>query len=162
MNSEKYSFAVKSYNSKEGKRVAIGGNEYYLAKRDSKYELHAHNESDDKCDVSISAGGTYIGTWPMNAQTTLTIKKEQHSQRELLFNHTPILSRTSSDAGDVPDDNCTRSLITALFVPHANCLTRCMESYDESGNPITMCYKDVDIHGVVKIQVPIMICEHNL
>jgi len=127
-----YVLTVKSKNEREIKHTHFGNKEYLLAKRDSKYTIHAHNKSDYECYVMIVTGGNRIGRWLLKEKSTLIIKTDKED-KEFVFedNYHHIIS------GLPDEDTCTHSSIAAVF--------------ESEYRPYP-----------VVIKVPVLICEHTV
>lgn len=169
---EAYSIEIKSCNTEDKNFVMLAGMKHYVAQRDSKYSLKLHNQSRSRCYVFLSCGEMVIGCFNVEGNTTVTVSKVIHSEKDLYFNQacvgkvpTPyhpkddLVGIDREVKGKLSLKSCSRSIITALFVPQnlANYNPECVAI-----RQIDVCYQYMNFHNSVKIQAPIVICDHTI
>jgi hypothetical protein len=151
-----YGLEIKTYNEHEVKKVHLGRREFLMAKNGTHYKILVHNRSDYCCDVSISISQQYIGTWRVNAISTLTITEDLRTKKEFCFDN---ISHRHVNAGLPAADACHESSIAVKFVPSNGIIN----SLAIPGQTVERLRgNQVDHRNIVTITLPIMICDHHV
>lgn len=158
MSREKYSLEVTSCDTDNVTYEYINGVQHRMMVKGSKYMLRLHNESDKDCIVIVSVGNISVGCFAVNKNTTFTVKRETETDQDLRFNtRCAYVPNNEAVRKEVSDHKVMRTLITTLFVPSCslNYMPKCVET--EEG---VVCYKQMNLHEAIKLQVPISIYQH--
>jgi len=126
-----YSFVVETLNEKESKYVSIGRKEYLIAKKDSRYVIKILNRSKTHCNVSIYIRDKFMGSWKLNPDTVVTIKKEF-----IFSDHWHI----NEDDDKNLEDTCEESTITARFSSESS---KNSENIYTLSLPVIICNHDL-------------------
>ena len=145
-----YSMSIKSINTKDKTFQLIdnGKEEHLLAKKDSKYELHLHNNTDELTYVTVIVGSTELGTWTINPRTTLCLKKDKKTKDKLSFDSSFV---HAADMVNLSDDVCVKSAITAAFLPGHYATMVCDST----------CELSINWHSATIMKLPVTICDHS-
>jgi hypothetical protein len=156
---EKYSLEVTSCETDDVSYQVINGLEHRRMMIGSKYMLRLHNQSDHDCFVIVSVGSISVGCFGVNKDTTFTVKRETETDQDLRFTtRCAYVPDNQAVRKEVSDHKVVRTLITALFVPRCRLdyLPKCIESPEG-----VICYRQMNLHGAIKLQVPISIYSTN-
>jgi len=153
-----YGVEIKSIKEQQAVMVHMGTTEYLMAKRNTTFKILLHNKSKYLCDVSVSVNQHHVGTWRVNANSTLTITKNILTGESFMFDNT----FHHVENGLPAQECCHESSIVTQFIPTKNIhLTNCRLENDGYGlKPI--CDQEIDWDGVVFITIPVLICDHNV
>ena len=96
---------TKEFSENQGNYVALESG--------SEYKLKLINDRSTICDVKISIDGEYIGTWRINANSSIILERPLSEERKFTF--FAETSKEARNAGIIP--NKDSGLISVTFIP---------------------------------------------
>jgi len=154
-HAHKYTVTVKTLISDEINIAKTPTDELIIAQKDSSFWLELKNDADEMCDVSVTIGQKYVGTYTLPPRSIHRLGYKDHLNFSF-SGHLFFLASTPSSFEDV----IQKSSVIAAFLPTCGSQQICVPKNPNAvASADIVCYSSIDWSKVVVVKIPILLRE---